>query len=176
MNLYLTILLLGMMSLHTNIEAPVETPVSIEFVEETKLYLDIPLSIELQDFINGQAVEHDIPNDLIYAIIYQESRYDINAFNGVDYGLMQINEYNHDWLSETLGIDDFMDAEQNIRAGLHIFSYLYHKYDNVEMALMAYNMGEGGASKYWKQDIYRSNYSKGVMEQWEIIKKCLNKS
>ena len=80
-----------------------------------------------------------------------------------DYGIMQINTVNHEWLREELGITDFLDAEQSIDAGTEMLARLSEKYSDPHKVLMAYNMGEGGAAKLWAQGITSSEYSRDIM-------------
>ena len=91
-----------------------------------------------------------------------------------EYGLMQINQKNHEWLSNAVGVTDFLDPYQNIQAGIYILGTLFEKYDDPHKVLMAYNMGESGASKLWDQGIYQSKYSQRVIGYQETYIKELN--
>ena len=82
-----------------------------------------------------------------------------------DYGYMQINACNHKWLADELGTTDFLDGKQNIEAGVYIIQGLYHKYEDIGKALMAYNCGEGGAANLWKQGIYSTQYSRLILQR-----------
>lgn len=46
---------------------------------------------------------------------------------------------------------------------------LYQKYQDMNMALMAYNMGEAGAQRLWNQDVYETSYTKKVNETREEL-------
>ena len=116
------------------------------------------LSDELQDYVYQMCAEYGISGHekVILAKLYCESGYNPNLThrnkNGtVDYGIAQINSSNHGWLRAQLGITDFMDPYQSIRAGVFIFSECLKKngYDE-SMALVAYNSGKNGipSSKY----------------------------
>lgn len=91
-----------------------------------------------------------------------------------DYGLMQINEINHKWLAETYGMTDMLNAKENIYCGVKMIADLVHKYGDTHKALMAYNMGEGGARKLWKKGILTSKYSRKVMENMDKYKVSAN--
>jgi hypothetical protein len=80
---------------------------------------------------------------------------------------MQINVVNHDWLSETYGITDFLDPYQNVFAGIQMYLKYYHKYGEVNMALMAYNHGEAGAKRMWDKGIYETDYTRKVINTKE---------
>ena len=72
---------------------------------------------------------------------------------------MQINKI----CFEQYCVEDPYSAQENISVGVKILGNYYKKYGSEEMALMAYNMGEGGASNLWEQGIYNSAYSDKVM-------------
>lgn len=128
-------------------------------------YYDIKLSQELQLYTYTKCADLGIAEDyeLVLAMMWQESSYRPNLISKTnDYGLMQINKVNHSWLSEELGITDFLDPYQNIDAGTHIIASLLLKYEDPHKALMAYNFGEAGARRHWKQGTYTSAYSRAV--------------
>lgn len=129
-------------------------------------YYDVPLSDELQEYTQDLCEEYDFPHyGIIIALIAHESSFRetvVSATN--DYGYMQINKCNHEWLREELGITDFTDGKQNIRCGIYILAKLYHKYEDIGLALMAYNCGESGAAKLWEQGIYSTAYSREIQQ------------
>ena len=164
----------------SDVEVPVQPQVHIqEVVEiipptlEVELEaepVDIPVSydVEVQEIIIEVAEEYGIEPSLMLAIAEVESNgrpHVISKTN--DYGLMQINKINHEWLEEELGITDWLDARQNAEASCYIVRWLRENYEQCEednsCLLMAYNMGVGGARKLWKQGIYESKYSKKVL-------------
>ena len=77
---------------------------------------------------------------------------------------MQISSVNHGWLSDELGITDFLDLYSNVKAGLYILRNLFQKYETPEKVLMAYNMGENGAKVLWNQGIYGTDYTRLVLQ------------
>lgn len=129
------------------------------------VYYDVPMDDELQRYIQDLCKEYDFDRyDVVVALIQQESSFREDVISGTgDYGYMQINECNHNWLADELGLNDMLDGEQNIAAGIYILSDLYGKYGDIELALMAYNCGEKGASDLWQQGIYSTKYSEGVI-------------
>jgi soluble lytic murein transglycosylase-like protein len=135
-------------------------------------YYDIPLEEDLQDYIFETCVYYEIPEyyELVLAVIGHESVYDIDVISGTnDYGLMQINGYNHAWLSEVLGIVDFLDPEQNVQAGIYMLSSYLHKYGDINQALMSYNLGEGGARSAWDKDNYSNHYTDAVRAKLDYV-------
>lgn len=130
---------------------------------------DIPLSAELQTYTYQRCeamglVAPGVDYQTVLALMSKESGYTADAVSGTgDYGIMQINTVNHEWLREELGITDFLDAEQSIDAGTEMLARLSEKYSDPNKVLMAYNMGEGGAAKLWAQGITSSEYSRDIM-------------
>lgn len=143
-------------------------PVVKEVIEpEEVIYYDCPLSEELQDYIFELCEEEDIPPALVIGLIDHESGFEPTAISSTeDYGLMQINECNHEWLSETYGVTDFLDARQNILCGVKILGNLYHKYEDPHELLMAYNMGEYGAETARENGVTSTDYSEDVLSKW----------
>ena len=148
------------------------------FVDDTEVraaeptYYDIPLSKDLQLYTYNKCVEYGIPDhyELVLAMMWQESNYTADLVSSTnDYGIMQINSCNHSWLVDLLGPTNFLDASDNINAGVYVISKLLIKYGDEHKALMAYNMGEHGASLNWQAGNYTSNYSRGVVAKREAI-------
>lgn len=149
------------------------------FVDDTEVhaaeptYYDIPLSKELQLYTYTRCVDYGIVDhyELVLAMMWQESNFTPDTISKTnDYGIMQINVCNHEWLKDVLGTTNFLDASQNIDAGTYIISRMLLKYEDEHKALMAYNMGERGASLNWEAGNYTSNYSRGVVAKREAIK------
>lgn len=126
--------------------------------------LDIPLSEDLQKYIYDLCCENDMEYSFVIAVIEKESTFRPSVISQTnDYGLMQINKMNHSRLTDAIGVTDFLDPYQNTAAGIYMLDELFDKYEDPEKVLMAYNMGEGGASKLWKQGIYKTSYTNKVM-------------
>lgn len=146
--------------------APEPPPV----VDKPLLY-NVPMPDDLQVYLYEACEQNGVPFEFALALIGNESGYQADAISETnDYGLMQINQCNHEWLSEELGIDDFMNPEENIQAGTYILSGLFEKYEDPHKVLMAYNMGEGGAKKQWDSGVFQSNYSRRVMGKLDELK------
>lgn len=120
---------------------------------------------EEQEFLFCLCNGYNIDFCLVMAMIQVESMFDADAVSATnDYGLMQINQNNHDWLTKTLGVEDYLDPYQNMRAGCYVLRKLFERYQNVELVLMCYNMGENGASRLWKNGIYSTVYTEQVLD------------
>ena len=140
---------------------------SVKADKPAKVYRDIPLSHALQDVADRACEEYGILPDVLYAVMKVESGYQVDAQNGSCYGLMQIHTINMEYLSSNIGTTDLTDPEQNIEAGAFILGGYLEKYSLTD-SLMAYNLGEGGAKRLWKQGIHETGYTKKVLESIEV--------
>lgn len=126
--------------------------------------LDVPLDRYLQEYIHRLCEESGLPYTLAIAVIEQESHYTPWIISDSDdWGLMQINSVCHEWLSRELGVTDFLDAWQNVRAGIWLLADYYARYGYASGALMCYNMGEPRAQALFDQGIYSTAYSERVI-------------
>ena len=135
-------------------------------------YYDIPLSEELQEYIFTECEERGIKPEIVFGMIERESQFREEAIgdNGNSFGLMQIQPYWHSGRMERLGVTDLLDPFQNVAVGIDYLAELVLKYDNIEMALTAYNAGCTGAyNNYFSKGIYCSEYSRSVIENAENL-------
>lgn len=124
------------------------------------------LSYELQEVMQDCCEHYEVPYALALAIAEVETHFDPDAVSATgDYGLMQINSVNHEWLLEK-GLDPMTHAG-NIEAGIYIISQYLQSYGEPELALMAYNCGPGGARNLWDAGTYQTDYSRKVMTAFE---------
>ena len=138
--------------------------------EPPVLYYDCPLSHDLQDYIRQLCETENVPMGLVIAMIDKESTFRASVVSATDdYGLMQINVINHEWLSKQYGITDFLDPYQNVFCGIKILSGHLENYDgDLSRALMAYNMGAGGARRLWNQGIYSTSYTTYILNAMSV--------
>lgn len=137
--------------------------------------LEVELDEELQEFIYCLSYGYNIDYAFVMGLIEAESTYQVDVVSSTnDYGLMQINTVNHEWLKEKLGVTDFLDPYQNTRSGIYILRNLFEKYEDPEKVLMAYNMGETGAKRLWDKGIYETDYTNKVIKNIMKIKNYIN--
>lgn len=130
--------------------------------EDTDDFIPISCSLdeEVQEFTYCLCKGYNLDFALVMAMMEHESSFRESVISTTnDYGLMQINQSNHEWLTETIGVTDFLDPYENIRAGCFILRKLFEKYQDTNMVLMAYNMGENRAETLWKNGVYNTSYS-----------------
>lgn len=134
---------------------------------------DVPLSDSLQRYIYEICADENVPVTLVMAMIEHESGFDPEAVSPTDdYGLMQINAVNHEWLKEEYRCADIMNPYQNVFCGISIISSYIDKYGELDKALMAYNMGNYGAQKAWKNGVTSIAYSEEIlslMKEYEEV-------
>ena len=134
---------------------------------------DVPLSDSLQRYIYEICADENVPVTLVMAMIEHESGFDPEAVSPTDdYGLMQINAVNHEWLKKEYRCADMMNPYQNVFCGISIISSYIDKYGELDKALMAYNMGNYGAQKAWKNGVTSIAYSEEIlslMKEYEEV-------
>lgn len=101
---------------------------------------------------NASGAYSNVREELIYGVIYNESRFQPDVANGTCVGLMQVSTYWHADRAEKLGVTDFYDISGNVLVGTDYLSELIDIYKSEYLALMVYH-GEADAV---------SNYNSGV--------------
>jgi soluble lytic murein transglycosylase-like protein len=100
----------------------------------------------VRELVRQMSVEHGLDPKLMDALVRVESGYNPKAISHKGaMGLMQLMPST----ARRLGVDDPFDPRQNVRGGMREFSRLVDQYrGNLQLALAAYNAGEGAVSKY----------------------------
>lgn len=133
---------------------------------------DIPLSDELQQYTIELCKQYGVGPELVFALMGVESEYRPDVISCTnDYGLMQINRCNHKWLSDKLGITDFLDPQQNILAGVYMLREISKEYSRLEDVLVVYARGPGGAKKLWRKGVRKTEHTKKVLERMSNLKR-----
>ena len=125
---------------------PAQEPAPEEKPEESPsvaLY-DVPLDAELQLHIIEQAEARGIDPAIVFAMAWQESRYNPDAIgdNGNSLGLLQIQPRWHSGRMDKLDCPDLFDPFQNVTVGVDYLAENLRRYDgDIAKALTAYNKG-----------------------------------
>ena len=158
-----------------------EDPLEAEKIEAALLeqgYFseEIPLSYDLQDVMRTACAEYGCPYTLALAVAEVESHFDMDAVGAVgEVGIMQLNPgpQNTYWINlEAETGEDPTTPAGNIICGAYLLGTHMANYGEPEKALMAYNMGPGGAAQAWAAGITSTEYSAKVMEamdRWEAV-------
>ncbi|MBR6727039.1 MAG: lytic transglycosylase domain-containing protein [Clostridia bacterium] len=104
------------------------------------------------------AVAFDVPLAMVLAVMRTESDFRPDAVSRAGAcGLMQLMPETFAFLqkekfNEALPDNAIFDPAVNIRYGTYYLSYLYTRFDSWQIALAAYNAGEGRVAEWLKED------------------------
>jgi len=136
----------------TNVTGIMFSRVMAPVAAASPLQLEIPADIptsgdkDLDRIIFEVGEREGVDPRFIHAVIWQESKYDVNAHSHAGaQGLMQLMPAT----AKRFGCEDINDPESNVEAGTKYLGWLLKRFDgNVELALAGYNAGEGAVDKY----------------------------
>lgn len=154
----------------------------------TKVY-----KLEYTEYVKKYANEYNVDEYLIYAIIKAESNFEPNAesHRGAK-GLMQLMYSTAEDISKRIGIelngDNILEPDININLGTKYISMLIQKYNNINLALAAYNAGSGNVDTWVENGTLMAdgsnienipyketnNYVRKILRDYEIYKKLYN--
>lgn len=125
--------------------------------------------------------EYDVDYNLTVAVIYNESRFQSglthkNSNGTIDYGLMQVNEVNFDFLHRTLGINsmkELLDDEIGVRCGVALLAYHKQFTKSDSAALLRYQIGAGKYRRYLKDGRTTNNTHQQVLRYFDTYKNHL---
>ena len=156
----------------------------------TKVY-----KLEYTEYVKKYANEYNVDEYLIYAIIKAESNFEPNAesHRGAK-GLMQLMYSTAEDISRRIGIelneDNILEPDININLGTKYISMLIQKYNNINLALAAYNAGSGNVDGWIEKGTLKSdgsdienvpftetnNYVRKILRDYEIYKNIYEES
>ncbi len=104
---------------------------------------------QLSPTIERMANRHNLPSDLVHAVIMVESAYNPQAKSKAGaQGLMQLMPAT----ARRFGVSDPYNPTENIAAGTEYLKHLLNLFENdLSLALAAYNAGENAVKKYNNQ-------------------------
>ena len=119
---------------------------------------------DYSEYVSKYAEAYKVEENLIYALIKAESNFNAKAVSHQNAkGLMQLMQSTAQDLANRSQInltkDNILDPDININLGTQYISSLLSKYDNVQVALAAYNAGSGNVDKWIKNGTIKADGS-----------------
>ncbi len=150
-------------------------PIIIPIVDNGFKSYNIKLPLDQQQYAYSMCQNYGIQYELLLAVMSQESGYNPSAIGGGNsYGLCQIHVSNFPNLRKKLGVSDFLDPYDNIKAGAYMLSLYMNSAKRISTdativdvyALNSYNMGEGSYfDKCYSKGIVNRTYSNSVLNK-----------
>ena len=115
---------------------------------------------EYAEYVEAYAEQYGVPETMIFAVIRTESGFDSGAVSSAGaVGLMQLMPDTFEWLTNEMLFDHLdrgmlYDPETNIKYGTYYLSRLYDRYGDWELALAAYNGGQGNVDEWLEDPAY----------------------
>lgn len=123
-----------------------------------KSYNDIPLSREDQKFIFTCCLKYNIPYETIMGIFGAETNWNMNygvspsgKYCGI--GMLHI-QYNRDQMLKEIGVD-ILTPRGAAEASCYILSKKVQRFGSLKKAIIAYNLGDGGAQGVTETGYFR---------------------
>ena len=123
---------------------------------------------EYSEYVQKYALEYNVDENLIYAVIKAESNFKVDAKSSKDaIGLMQLMESTAMDILRQINItisdeeleEKLKEPDININLGTKYLSILLEKYQNVELAVTAYNAGIGTVDNWIEKGIIKNDGS-----------------
>ncbi|HWC32226.1 MAG TPA: lytic transglycosylase domain-containing protein [Actinomycetota bacterium] len=126
------------------------------YTEETKpgWYVRLRYPLEYEHIVVGHARNYELDAALLAAVIYRESKFEADARSSSGaIGLMQLLPATAKGIAVHTGgsrfrVADLLDPEINVRYGSFYLRRLLRKYDDVALALAAYNAGQANVDEW----------------------------
>lgn len=139
--------------------------------------------LKYKNIIKTYADEYLVQPELIASIINTESNFNKKAIsNKGAVGLMQLMPSTAKWIANLEGIEYkeeyLLNENFNIMVGVYYLDYLSKKFNNIDVAIIAYNAGEGNVLKWLENSSYsndgKSLYKIPFKESENYLKKVKN--
>lgn len=138
-------------------------------------------SEDLKSYTMQVSDEYGVDYSLVLGVIYNESRFKsglthVNSNGTTDYGLMQVNEVNFDYLHKTLGIKsmkELLNDKTGIRCGIQLLAYHKQAAGSDSAALLRYQIGAGKYNQYLSNGRTTNKTHQQVLEYQNIYQEYL---
>lgn len=140
-------------------------PGEISFMGQNRPAMNIDRD-GVEKLVREAAERHNVDPALVRAVIETESNWNPSAFSRKGaMGLMQLIPTT----AQRFGVNDAFNPKQNVDAGVHYLKTLLERYNgNLDLALAAYNAGEGAVDRAHGIPSYREtrNYVQRVQDAY----------
>ena len=145
---------------------------------------------EYLEYVEKYSNEYNVDKYLIFAIIKTESNFNQDAVSHREAkGLMQLMYSTAEEISKKLNVElneeNILEPDININIGTKYISILIQKYNNINLALAAYNAGSGNVDSWIEKGTLKNdgsdienvpfketnNYVRKILRDYEIYKK-----
>ena len=149
---------------------------------------------EYSQYVEKYSKQYNVDEELVYAVIKAESNFNSNAHSSKGaVGLMQLMEDTAKDIAKKANVQlvgtevrqNLLDSETNINLGTKYLSILIEKYQNIEVAITAYNAGIGTVDNWIEKGIIKSdgsdienipyketnNYVRKILRDYKIYEK-----
>ena len=144
--------------------------------ETAKLAENGSTSYNLKDIFAEAAEKYNIPQELLEAIGYHESRFQTGVTSSAGaMGIMQLMP----GTAQAMGVQDAYDPYDNIMGAAKLLGYLSDLYDgDLKLTLAAYSAGTGNVAKYGgaPPSSETQNYIKDIFEMLNSGESFLNEN
>lgn len=133
------------------------------------------------EIVNKCSYKYDLDPYLVLAVIKTESNFNESAESSKGAkGLMQIMDSTGEWIAGKLGVDNFSpnmlsEPEINIEFGCWYLNNLLNEFDDLSLALAAYNGGSGNVTKWLNDPEYSSDGESLTYIPFKETKKYVDK-
>jgi soluble lytic murein transglycosylase-like protein len=108
--------------------------------------------------IHQIALEEGVPPEVAFGLVWVESRYDERAVSSAGArGLTQLMPATALYLEPELDPESLFDRRTNLRLGFRYLRMMLDRYDDLELALTAYNRGPGTVQRHLAMGIDPAN-------------------
>ena len=169
--------------------------IGVNFKNIKNSILKMIYKIDYSEYVEKYANEYNIDKYLIYATIKAESNFNRYAKSSQGaFGLMQLLQPTAEEIAQKAGIEvnenNIFEPDVNINLGTKLLSILLQKYENLGLALAAYNAGSGNVDSWLSKGTLRkdgsdienipfketNNYVRKILRDYEIYKELYEKA
>ena len=152
----------------------------VQYLKDKKVRVSDDKLRTIADSVYGEAKDYEVDYRLVLAVIKVESNFKSNAISKKGArGLLQVKPSLARHVSKETGVaikspKCLDEPEKNIRIGVSHLSWLIEKFENLNTALHAYNVGWGKIKpSSSEEDGPDTRFTRKVLSEYHMIKEVL---